>query len=55
MQFLRAKIISNKKAINSKVSWLLEIYNFYVGNFSNEVIWKSQKISAYKWFLVAVS
>jgi hypothetical protein len=46
MQFLRAKIISNKKVINSKVSWLLEIYNFYVGSF---FIWghlkKSKKFS----------
>jgi hypothetical protein len=51
MQFLRAKIISNKKVINSKVSWLLEIYNFYVGSF---FIWghlkKSKNFSIQKIF-----
>jgi hypothetical protein len=33
MQFLWDKIISNKKVSNYNVSWLLEIYNFYVGSF----------------------
>jgi len=33
-----------KKIINYKVSEFFEIYNFYFGGFSNEIILKAQKI-----------
>jgi hypothetical protein len=32
-----------KKIINYKVSYIFEIYNFYFGRFSYEVIWKIKK------------
>jgi hypothetical protein len=33
MQFLKAELISNKKGVKYKLSYLLEIYNFYVDFF----------------------
>jgi hypothetical protein len=55
MQFLWAKIISNKKVINYKVSWLLEIYNFYVGSFFNMRTFEKVKKFQHTTDFVAVS